>query len=138
MAGVLKVRHIIKCTGLDEEFTIDTGEVTQVVPVEHGGKGRYIIHNTATATALQLSTLFPQLALAKIYGVYIKAIVGTIYVMLNTSGTATFGVTTADKVIAAGKAEFILVNPDLTSADGMTIDAAANTNAFVITAFAKA
>lgn len=138
MAGVLKVRTIINCTGLDEEFTIDTGEVTQVVPVEHGGKGKYIILHTATTTALQLETLFPQMALNKIYAVYIKAMVGTIYIMLNTSGTSTFGVTTADKVLTAGKAEFILVNPDLSSALGMTIDAAAVTDAFTITAFAKA
>lgn len=138
MAGVLKVRTIINCTGLGEEFTIDTGEVTQTVPVEHGGSGKYIIHTTAGTTAMQLSDLFPQLALNKIYAVYIKAEVGTIYVMLNTAGTTTFDSTTADKVIPVGKSQFILVNPDLTTANGMTIDASAVTDAFTITAFAKA
>lgn len=137
MSGALKIRTIINCSGLGEEYTIDTGEVTMTVPVEHGGQGKYIIHHTATTTALQLSTLFPQLALAKIYAVYIKAEVGTIYIMLNTADTTTFGVTTADITIGEGEHDFILVNPDLTTANGMTIDAAAETDAFTITAFAK-
>ena len=137
MAGALTIRKIANCTGLGEEYTIDTGEVTQTVPVEHGGSGKYVIHHTATTTALQLSTLFPQLALAKIYLVYIKAEVGTIYIMLNTADTATFGVTTADLVLAEGKDCFLPVNPDLTTANGMTIDAAAVTDAFTITAWAK-
>ena len=137
MAGALTVRRIINSTGLGEEFTIDIDAVTQTVPVEHGGKGRYVIHHTATTTALQLSTLFPQLALAKIYKVYIKAEVGTIYIMLNTAGATTFGVTTADLALAEGEDVDLPVNPDLTAANGMTIDAAAVTDAFTITAWAK-
>lgn len=137
MAGVAKVTTKIDITGLGEEINIDTGAVTMTVPVEHGGSGKYIVHATATATAMQLSDLFPQLALAKIYGVYIKAEVGTIYIMLNTAGTTTFGVTTADLVLLVGESAYIPVNPDLTTANGMTIDASANTDAFTITALAK-
>ena len=137
MAGVAKVTTKIDITGLGEEINIDTGAVTQTVPVEHGGSGKYIVHATAATTAMQLSDLFPQLALAKIYGVYIKSEVGTIYVMLNTAGTTTFGVTTADLVLLVGESVYLPVNPDLTSANGMTIDAAAITDAFTITAFAK-
>lgn len=140
MAGALKIRTIINCTGLGEEFTIDTDEVTQVVPVEHGGKGKYIIHATGggAGTAIQLTDLFPQLAVAKIYGVYIKAEVGTIYIMLNTSGTDAFASTAADLRIPVGEGHYIPVNYELTTANGMTIDSAANTDAFTITAFAKA
>ncbi len=138
MAGALKVRTIINCSGLGEEYTIDTGEVTMTVPVEHGGQGKYIIHHDATTTALQLSTLFPQLALAKIYAVYIKAEVGTIYIMLNTAGSTTFGETTADLRLLVGEHCYLPLNQDLTTANGMTIDAAAVTDAFTITAFAEA
>ncbi len=138
MAGVAKVTTKVNITGLGEEINIDTGAVTMTVPVEHGGSGKYIVHATATTTAIQLSDLFPQLALAKIYGVYIKSEVGTIYIMLNTAGTVTFGVTTADLVLLVGESAYLPVNPGLTSANGMTIDAAAITDAFTITAFAKA
>ena len=138
MAGALKLTIKADVTGLGEEINIDTGAVTMTVPVEHGGSGKYIVHATATTTAMQLSDLFPQLALAKIYGVYIKAEVGTIYIMLNTAGTGTFGVTTADLVLLVGKSAYLPVNPDLTSANGMTIDASVVTDAFTITAFAKA
>ena len=137
MAGALKLTIKADVTGLGEEINIDTGVVTMTVPVEHGGSGKYVIHATATTTAMQLSELFPQLALAKIYGVYIKAEVGTIYIMLNTAGTTTFGVTTADLALNAGEAVYLPINPDLTIANGMTIDASAVTDAFSITAFAK-
>lgn len=138
MAGALKIRTIINCTGLGDEFTIDTGEITQEVPVEHGGSGKYVIHATAGTTAIQLSDLFPQMGLDKIYCVYIECISGAIYVMLNTSGTTTFDETTADLQIKEGRGIPIMTNTDLTSANGMTIDAASTDDAFIITAFAKA
>lgn len=136
MAGVLKLRMIINCTGLDEEIPIDTDEVTMTVPVEHGGSGKYIIHATAQTTAIQLSDLFPQLALTKIYGVYIKAIVGTIYIQVDTAGTTTFVAADAHLVLNVGEFCYLPVNPDGNA--GIAIDAAAITDAFVITAFAKA
>lgn len=133
MAGILKAQIKIQSSGLGEEFTIDRGEQTLEVPVEHGGKGRYIIHKTATTAALQFSNLFPQADLTKVYLVYIKAEVGTIYVKLNTAGIATFDETTAHLALIAAKGgeEPINVNPD--SNAGITIDASAVTDAFTIT-----
>lgn len=138
MAGATKVIIMVELTGLGSDFTVINSKTLATVPVEHGGSGKYIIHATATTTAIQLSDIFPQLGLDKIFGIYIKAEVGTIYIMLNTSGTTTFGETTADLALLVGEAVYLPVNPDLTTANGMTIDAAAITDAFSITAFAKA
>ena len=127
MAGALKVRTIVKLTGLGEEINIDT-EKTMTVPVEHGGSGRYIVHETAGTTAIQVSDLFPQIALTKMYGVYIKAEVGTIYVILDTAGTTTFDSTTADLVLNVGEACYLPINPGGNL--GLIIDASAVTDAF--------
>ena len=135
MAGVLKVRTIVKLTGLGQEINIDE-EKTMTVPVEHGGSGKYIVHATAGTTAIQVSDLFPQIALAKMYGVYIKAEVGTIYVILDTAGTTTFDSTTADLVYNVGESDWIPINPDNNA--GITIDASAVTDAFTITAVGSA
>ena len=135
MAGALVVTVKAKLTGLGEEINIDN-EATMTVPVEHGGSGRYIVHATAGTTAIQVSTLFPQIALAKMYGVYIKAEVGTIYIILDTAGTSTFDETTADLVINVGESCWIPVNPDNNA--GVTIDASAVTDAFTITAVGEA
>lgn len=135
MAGELKVRIKAKLTGLGEEINIDN-EATMTVPTEHGGSGKYIVHTTAGTTAIQVSDLFPQIALAKMYGVHIKAEVGTIYVKLNIAGTDTFDATTAHLTIKVGEPNWISVNPD--NNDGITIDASAVTDAFTITAVGKA
>lgn len=135
MAGVLKVTTKVKITGLGEEVVIEN-EATMTVPVEHGGNGRYIIHATAKETAIQVSDLFPQIALLKMYGVYIKAEVGTIVIKLNTAGTATFDNTTADLELKVGEAAFLPINP--VSNAGITIDASAVTDAFTITVVGKA
>ena len=135
MAGALKVTTKVNITGLDEEVNISNTK-TMTVPVEHGGSGRYIIHATAGTTAMQVSALFPQIALTKMYGVYIKSNVGTIYVLLNTAGTATFDSTTADLVFNEGEGHWLPINPD--SNAGITIDASAVTDAFTITAVGSA
>lgn len=139
MAGVAKVGLTVDITGIGEEVHIATGKVTMNVPTEHGGSGRYIIHSTGggSGTAIQLTDLFPQLTMGQIYGVYIKAEVGTIYIMLNTSGTTAFASTAADLRLGVGESAWIPVNYSLTTANGMTIDSAANTDAFTITAFQK-
>jgi len=137
MAGVLKLQVKANITGLGDEVSIDSGEETLTVPVEHGGQGLYIVHATATTTAMQISSIFPHIALTKMYGVYIKCIAGTIYVQLNTAGTTTFGSADAELVIEADKGGFwIPVNP--ANNDGITIDAAAITDAFIISAVGSA
>jgi len=137
MSGELKLRTKWSVTGLGDDVNWDTEDVTMTVPVEHSGSPLYIIHSTAGTTAMQLSTLFPQYDVGAIYGVYIECASGTIYIMLNTAGTTTFDETTADLEINEGEGFYIPVNPDLTSANGMTIDAASVTDAFLISVFVK-
>jgi len=135
MAGALKVRTIVKLTGLGQEIDIDE-EKTMTNPVEHGGSGKYIVHATAGTFAIQVSDLFPQITLAKMYGVYIKAEVGTIYVLLNTAGVVSFDSTTAELVYNVGESDWLPINPDNNA--GITIDASAVTDAFTITAVGSA
>lgn len=135
MAGVLKVRTIINITGLGDEVSIDTGDITMTVPVEHGGSGRYIVHATATTTAIQVSELFPQIALTKMYGMYLESVSGTIYVKLNTAGTTTFDASGAYLTFNEGEGSWIPIEPSNNA--GITIDAASATDAFVITVVGK-
>jgi hypothetical protein len=137
MAGAAKLTTKINITGLGNEVNIDdVQDVTLTVPVEHGGSGKYIVHATAQTTAIQLSDIFPQLALTKIYLVYIKAESGTIYVQVDTAGTTTFVAADAHLVINEGEGYPIPVNPDGNA--GVAIDAASATDAFTITALAGA
>jgi hypothetical protein len=100
--------------------------VDMTVPVEV--LTGYTVVETATATALQLFDDVTKIALAKVYGVYIKAELGTIYILINTAGTATFTSTTATLVLNEGEACYLPINPAVNA--GLKIDAAANTNAF--------
>ena len=128
MAGVAKVKINVKVTGLgdDVEMNPDFDAVTMTVPVEtaHG----YVIVATATTTAIQLSDLAPQIALAKMYGLYVKAKVGTIYIQIDTAGTTTFGAAAAHETLNVGEPCYIPINPSGNL--GVTFDAAAVTDAF--------
>ncbi len=137
MAGVLKKTLKLNCSGLGEEVNIDVGEDTLTVPVEHSGSPLYIVHATAQTVggAMQLSDLFPQFALTKIYGVYIKAEVGTIYIQVDTAGTTTFIAADAHLVLLVGEDCFLPINP--AGNLGVAIDASAITDAFSIAVWAK-
>lgn len=125
MAGVLTVTINANITGLGEEVDIKN-EVAMTVPVEH--QSGYTIVTTATTTAIQLFDMIDHIALDKIYGVYLKAEVGTIYISVDTTGTTSITSTTADLVLNVGEACWIPVNPDGNL--GMVIDAYAVTDAF--------
>ena len=128
MAGAALSKINLKVSGLGDtiETNPDWNTVTNTVPTEvaYG----YVIVSTATTTALQLSALAPSIALAKMDTLYIKAEVGTIYVILDTAGTTTFGSATADIVLTVGKDMLIHLNQAGNA--GVTIDAAAVTDAF--------
>lgn len=126
MAGVLKVRTHVNISGLGEEVDFDTGDVTMTVPVEYQ-KG-YTVVETATTTAIQLFDMVDHIALAKIYGIFIKAEVGTIYITPDTAGTTSITSTTADLLLNVGEACWLPINPGGNL--GVVIDAAAVTDAF--------
>lgn len=127
MAGIAKVTINVKVTGLGNnvEMNPDFDAVTMTVPVEVASG--YVIVATATTTALQLGDLAPQIALAKMYGLYVKAKVGTIYIQVDTAGTTTFS-TAAHITLNVGESCYIPINPSGNL--GVTFDAAAVTDAF--------
>ena len=128
MAGVATSKISVKVTGIgdDIETNPDWNTTTLTVPTEVASG--YVIVEDATSTAKQLSLLAPHIALAKMDTLYIKAEVGTIYIILDTAGTTTFGSATADIVLTVGKDMLIHLNQAGNA--GVVIDAAAVTDAF--------
>ena len=128
MAGVAIAKINVKITGLGDtiEANPDFDSKTLTVPTERASD--YIIVATATTTALQLSTLAPQIALAKMDALYIKAEVGTIYVSLDTSGTTSITSATAQITLTVGTSMLVHLNQGGNL--GVVIDAAAVTDAF--------
>jgi hypothetical protein len=128
MAGVAQVKINVKVTGLgdDIEMNPDFDAVTMTVPVETANG--YVIVSTATTTALQLSTLAPQIALTKMYGLYVRCKVGTVFIQVDTAGTTTFGAAAAHITLNVGEPCYVPINPSGNL--GVTFDAAAVTDAF--------
>lgn len=124
MAGQAVLKTNLKVTGLGNDVEMDN-TVTLTVPVEV--QQGYTVVATATTTAIQLFDMIDHIALAKMYGVYLKAEVGTIYITVDTAGTGTITSTTADLVLNVGEDTYIPVNPSGNL--GMIIDAAATTDA---------
>ena len=125
MAGVATLAINLKITGIGDDFEVANSQAI-TVPVEY--QNGYTIVATATTTAIQLFDMIDHIALAKIYGVYLKAEVGTIYISVDTAGTGTITSTTADLVLNVGESCYLPVNPGGNL--GMVIDASAVTDAF--------
>ena len=107
MAGALKLRTIVNLTGLGDEVPIDAGEVTMAVPITH--QEGYTVCGT---TAIQLFDMVDHIALDKIYGVYLEAVVDAIYIAVDTSGTGSLTNSTADLVLNEGEACWLPINPE--------------------------
>lgn len=108
MAGTATVTTTLAVTGIGDSFTL-TNEKAITVPVaeQHG----YTVLATAGTTALQLFANIDHIALAKVYFVYIKAVVGSVYILVDTAGTTTFAAAAADLVLAVGEACVLPINP---------------------------
>jgi hypothetical protein len=133
MAGIATLSIKLDVTGIGDEITLENS-IAMTVPVEK--ITGYTIVDTATITAIQLFTDITKIALAKTYGVYIKAQVGTIYIILNTVDTTTFTSTTADLVLNVGEACYLPINPAANL--GLKIDGSAVTAAFSYCILGKA
>ncbi len=120
-----KVTIKLEVSGLGNDITVSNAK-TMTVPVEI--QNGYTVVTTAGVTAIQLFDMIDHIALDKIYGVYIKAEVGTIYLTVDTAGTGTLTSATADLVLNVGEACYLPIN----SAGnlGLVVDAAAITDAF--------
>ncbi len=124
MAGVAVLKTNLKITGLGNDVEMDN-TVTLTVPVEV--QSGYTVVATATTTAIQLFDMVDHIVLAKMYGIYLKSEVGTIYITIDTSGTGTLTSSTADLILNVGESCYIPVNPSGNL--GMVIDASAVTDA---------
>jgi hypothetical protein len=124
MAGVATVDIKVKVTGIGDDVVADNS-ATMTVPVEVQ-KG-YTVLATATTTGLQLFDMIDHIALNKIYGVYIKAVVGTVYLGVDTAGTGVLSSTAADLTLNVGEACYLPINP--LGNLGLVVDASAVTAA---------
>jgi hypothetical protein len=124
MAGEAKVTIRVDVTGLGSPCAVSNSKA-MTTPVEW--QSGYTVLTAATTTALQLFDLVDHFDLDDIYGVYIKAEVGTVYITVDTAGTGTITSTTADLVLNVGEACYIPVNPGGNL--GMLIDGSAVTAA---------
>ena len=125
MAGVATLAVNLKVTGIGDDVIVANSQ-TLTVPIE--SQSGYTVVGTAQTTGIQLFDFITAIALNKIYGVYIKAVSGTIYIMVDTAGTTTVDNTECDLILNEGEATYIPVNPDGNL--GMVIDAAAVTDTF--------
>jgi len=107
MAGSAKVTIKVDVSGLGEEINISNAK-TMTVPVEV--QSGYTILPIATA-AIQLFDMIDHIALAKIYGVYIKSESGTVLIAIDTAGTTILTAATADLVLNVGESCYLPINP---------------------------
>ena len=107
MAGQATLAISLKVTGIGDDINVSNSQ-TLTVPVET--QSGYTVITTATTTAIQLFDFITAIALAKIYGVYIKAVSGTILLGVDTAGTGTLTATTADLILYEGEATYIPIN----------------------------
>lgn len=133
MAGEASAITKLTVTGLGNTVEL-TNTKTLTTPIEQAGS--YTVMSTAQVTALQISELAPQIALTKMYSLYIKAEVGTIYVKPNLASTSTFDETGAVLELKEGRSTEIPLNPANNA--GVAIDAAAITDAMTWHVLGKA
>ena len=109
MAGALTVRTVVKLTGLGDDITLDSDDVTMTVPVAH--QEGYTVLTTATTTALALFAMVDHILLADIYGVFLQCEAGTLYILVDTAGTSTFAASAADLILNVGESCWLPINP---------------------------
>ena len=110
MAGALTVQTVVNLTGIGDTVSIDSGSTIMTVPVAF--QEGYTGLTTATSTALALFAMVDHIALTDIYGVYLKCVVGTLYIQVDTAGTTTFAAAAADLVLNVGESSWLPINPD--------------------------
>jgi hypothetical protein len=108
MAGAATVVTSLTVTGLADDVILTNTKVVTVPVAQQGG---YTVLATAGTTALQLFAMVDHIALAKIFLVYIRAVVGTVYILVDTAGTTTFSAAAADLVLNEGAACILPINP---------------------------
>ena len=101
MAGAAKITSKIYITGLGTDAEA-TNSFTTSAPVE------YIKQYNIVSVPLNLDV--GNIALTAVYGLWLKAEVGTIYIKLNDTSTAVTAAS-AEMILSAGASEYYSINP---------------------------
>jgi len=124
MAGVALLAVSLKVTGIGDEILMANSQ-TLTVPVEVA-KGYSIVTTKATSQALPLGDI----EIAKVYGVYLKAEVGAIYIKINSDTVEAITSTNAHLILNEGEAVYIPMNGAITSHSGFMIDVGTSLDAY--------
>ena len=122
MAGVANVSIKLNVTGIGDEVLM-TNTQTRTVPVELA-RGYSVVSAQGSGQLLDTGDV----ALDKVYGVYIKAEVGTIYILLDTASAEAVTTTNAHLTLLVGEDCFLPINAANNA--GIVIDSAAATDAY--------
>ncbi len=128
MASTAKIAIKLEVANVGQGVNINPGFNTVTLTVPKETASGYMLIPTATTTAIQLSDIAPQIELTKMYGLWIKAEIGTIFINIDTAGTTTTTSSTAHIVLNVGEECWLPINPDGNA--GVTIDGSAVTAAF--------
>ena len=130
MAGIANVSIKFNVTGIGDEVLM-TNTQTRTVPVELA-RGYSIVSAQGSGQLLDTGDV----ALAKVYGVYIKAEVGTIYILLDTAAAEAVTTTNAHLALLVGEDAFLPINAANNA--GIVIDSVAATDAYSYVVLGKA
>ena len=130
MAGQATLAISLKVTGIGDDINVANSQ-TLTVPVE-ALSGYTITAGSPATTCIALLASTANIALAKVYGVYIKAEVGTIYITMQVDGTvvATNLTTSADMTLLVGESCFLPYNNGVTTPAGIQVGGSAAIDAF--------
>ena len=132
MAASVIVTTKIDIAGIGDDIHISNEKTLATVPVELK-KGYTIMPSTFATVGIELLANVTDIPLAKVFGVYIKAEVGTIFITVQQSGVdaATYGTAlTSDLKLLVGESVFIPYNGGRTAAAGILVSGSATSDAF--------
>jgi len=124
MAGICTVAINMKVTGIGDDIDVANSQV-MTVPVEVT-KGYSIVTTKATSQALPLGDI----AIAKVYGAYIKAEVGVIYIKIDSSTVEAITSANAHLILNEGESAYMPMNGAITSHSGFMIDVGTSLDAY--------
>jgi hypothetical protein len=129
MAGITTVSINFKVTGIGDDVLL-TNAQARTVPVELA-RGYSIVAAQGSGQLLDTGDV----ALNKVTGVYLKAEVGTIYILLDTAAAEAVTITNAHMVLLVGEDAYLPINAANNA--GIVIDSAANTDAYTYVVLGK-
>ena len=139
MAGSLIVKTEITLAGIATESNVPNTAALATAPIEYK-KGRTVLSGAPSSAAVALLANVTDIPLANVFGVYIKAEVGTIYITLQEDGTVytTCTAIAADMILLVGEDVYIPYNCGKTGVKGIQVNGSAATAEFSYIILGKA